>query len=430
MSNRDEFQAFISRLKAVSPTITDEQRKGLLRQATLEFEVPVEDAVEILRTAGFVVGQNDNYFEILDISIDELRNLSEDAITTHVNAIHKKLYTTSLAAGGLPRPDGRSQEQWRNILNQARDTLIDPLKRRKHIAILQHRPYERGLGETESIPTIPVLEEIDSPRQELSRVTIPDDVDVPDNMVLIPAGEFQMGSEDEEAQEDEQPVHVVFLDAYMMDIYPVTNSEFRDFIYTNPKWRKAELYGEHISIVFQDGSYLRDWKDDTFPDGKADHPVTHVSWYAAMAYSQWVGKRLPTEAEWEKAARGGIESKKYPWGDSLTDSFLNPDDTMPIGNSHANGYGLYDMSGNVWEWCLDSYDSEYYSVSTAINPFSEIAIVSWVMSNYKNIKSPRVLRGGPWGIDSQGVRVSHRFSSNPMDTFPTFGFRCVMDVKT
>ena len=430
MSKRDEFEAFISRLKAVSPTITDEQRKGLLRQASLEFDVPVDDAVEILRAAGLVVGRNENYFEILEISIAKLNNLSEDDITTYVNDTHKKLYTTSLAAGGLPRPDGRSQEQWRNVLNQARDTLIDPLKRREHISMLQRYMDEQKLDETESIPNKQASEIVDLPRQELSHLTIPDDLIVPEDMVFIPAGEFQMGSEDEEAQDDEQPNHVVFLDAYLMDIYPVTNSEFRNFINANPKWRKTDVNGEHISIEFQDGGYLRDWEDDTFPDGKAEHPVTQVSWYAAMAYAQWVGKRLPTEAEWEKAARGGIGGKKYPWGDSIDGVNFNSDDTSPIGNTPANGYGLYDMSGNVWEWCLDAYDPEYYLVSPPKNPIADTANVPWVVNNFRNIKSPRVLRGGPWDIDSQGVRVSHRFSGNPMDTFPTFGFRCVMDVNT
>lgn len=430
MSKRDEFEAFINRLKAVSSTITEEQRKGLLRQATLEFDVPIDEAVEFLRTAGLVVGHSDNYFEILEISIAELNNLSEDGIAIHVNTNHKKLYATSLAAGGLPRPDGRSQEQWRNILNEAREVLIDPLKRQEHISFLQRFTDEHGLNEIVNTPNVQISGEIDSPRQELSYETIPDDVDVPSDMVFIPAGEFQMGSDDVEAQADEQPVHAVFLDAYMMDMYPVTNSEFRNFINANPKWRKTDIYGEQISIEFQDGSYLKDWNDDTFPEGKADHPVTQVSWYAAIAYANWIGKRLPTEAEWEKAARGGIVGKKYPWGDSLTDAVLNSDDTTPIGNAPANGYGLYDISGNVWEWCLDAYDPEYYSVSTAKNPFSEVAIVPWVVSNFRNIKSPRVLRGGPWGLDAQGVRVSHRFSSYPMDTFPTFGFRCVMDVET
>ena len=428
MSKRDEFVAFISSLKAVSRTITDEQRKGLLRQATLEYEVHVDDAVEILQAAGLVVGQNDNYFEILDISSAELNNLSEDAITTQVNASHKKLYTTSLAAGGLPRSDGRSQEQWRNILNEARDTLIDPEKRREYIATLQQTDEHRL--DTHSLPTKQISDVTDVQRQEISHDNLPDGIVVPEGMVFIPDGEFQMGSDDEEAFDDEHPVHDVFLDAYMIDIYPVTNSEFRDFIYANPRWGKIDSYGKHIPIELQDGNYLRDWEYETFPNGKADHPVTQVSWYAAMAYAQWVGKRLPTEAEWEKAARGGVDGKKYPWGDSISDININTDDTTPIGNTPANGYGLYDMSGNVWEWCLDTYDSDFYFVSPPNNPFSGTNNVPWVVNNFTEVREPRVLRGGPWGIDSQGVRVSHRFSGNPTDTFPTFGFRCVMDVKT
>ena len=208
MSKRDEFVAFISSLKAVSRTITDEQRKGILRQATLEYEVHVDDAVEILQAAGLVVGQNDNYFEILDISSAELNHLSEDAITTHVNASHKKLYATSLAAGGLPRSDRRSQEQWRNILNAARDTLIDPEKRREYIATLQQTDEHRL--DTHSLPTKQISDVSDGQRQEISHDNLPDGIVVPEGMVFIPAGEFQMGSDDDEAQEDEHPVHVVF----------------------------------------------------------------------------------------------------------------------------------------------------------------------------------------------------------------------------
>ncbi len=419
MPKRDEFVAFISRLKAVSPTITDEQRKGLLRQATLEFEIRIDDAVDILQDAGLVVGKSDNYFKILGISITDIEDLDEDAITTQVNAAHKKLYATSLAAGGLPRADGRSQEQWRNILNQARDALIDPIKRREHIATLQQETDEHRLN-THGFPDIQTSYLTDAQRQEISHDNIHE------GMVFVPAGEFQMGSEDTEAQEDEHPVHTVFLDAYMMDIYPVTNAEYRDFIQANPQWRKTDTYEEDTSITRW--GYLRDWKDGIFPEGKADHPVTWVSWYAAMAYALWKGKRLPTEEEWEKAARGGVDGKKYPWGDYIHDININTDDTTPIRNTPANGYGLYDMSGNVWEWCLDAYNSDFYSTSPPQNPFSEIASVPWVMNNFRNVKSPRVLRGGIWDIDSQGVRVSHRLSGNPTDTFPTFGFRCVMAV--
>ena len=132
--------------------------------------------------------------------------------------------------------------------------------------------------------------------------------DAPDGMVLIPAGEFEMGSET--GQANERPVHTVYLDAFYMDIHEVTNAQYKAFIDENPEWQK-----ENIASAFHDGVYLRLWNGNTYPEGKADHPVVYVSWYAAMAYAQWAGKRLPTEAEWEKAARGGIAGKAYPWGD-------------------------------------------------------------------------------------------------------------------
>ena len=431
MAKLDEFVAFIHRLKAVSATITHEQRIGLLQQATQEFDIPVNEAVQILSQAGLIVGVTDDYFDILDTSIAELRNLTEDEIATHVNAIHKKLYAASLAAGGLPRPDGRSQEQWRTLLNQARDTLIDSRKRHEHIASLQGNSDRLNIADNNSA-AFDFSQVAKTGLQELGNQITPDDV--PENMAFIPPGEFQMGSEDSEANEDERPVHNVFLDAFLMDKYPITNAQFQAFIVANPDWRTPDLYGKHISLDFHDGNYLKDWNEGTFPYGKDDHPVIQVSWYAAMAYAEWVGKRLPTEAEWEKAARGGVEAQKYPWGNSLenldTKYLSNPEDTTPVGNSPINGYGLYDMSGNVWEWCLDTYDADFYLGPEPRNPFSETNNIVWVTQNFRKVRSHRVLRGGPWDIDSQGVRVSHRFSANPKDALPTFGFRCVMDVTT
>ena len=427
MSNRDEFQAFISRLKAVSPTITEEQRKGLLRQATLEFEVPVEDAVEILQTAGFVVGQNDNYFEILGISVDELSNLSEDAITTHVNATHKKLYTTSLAAGGLPRTDGRSQEQWRNVLNQARDTLIDPVKRQEHIIAFHQHTDEITELEAASEPDSQISDvvAVERPYQEIRYNTLPDDVDVPADMVFIPAGEFLMSSEDEKSPGTLHSTHSVNLNGYLIDVYPVTNTQFNTFLDANPQWQKR-----NIPSQLHDGNYLESWTGRNPPRDRADHPVIYVSWYAAMAYAEWVGKRLPTKAEWEMAARGGLHGKKYPWGDQINMDQANygmhVGKTTSVNKYPPNEYGIYDMVGNVWEWCLDEHDDK-----TKHQHYDMIAEkIGNITRDFLQVKSPRVVRGGSWASSERATQIAYCGWAAPNFTHYNYGFRCVKEIVT
>ena len=135
----------------------------------------------------------------------------------------------------------------------------------------------------------------------------------PEGMVLIPAGSFEMGSEDAEAWAHAQPVHTVHLDAFYMDTHEVTNAEFKIFVDANPQWQK-----DNIEDRFHNGDYLALWSGTDYPAGEGEHPVVFVSWYAAMAYAEWAGKRLPTEAEWEYAARGGLAGKEYPWGDTIT----------------------------------------------------------------------------------------------------------------
>ena len=431
MSKRDEYVLFINRLKAVSPSITNEQRKGLLRQATQEYNISVAEAVDILIESGLMVSEKDNFFAVFGLTIDELQKWDEHAVVAHIDAKHKELYATSLRAGGLPRPDGRTQEQWRTLLNQARDILIDPQKRQEYAAKLINSE-SNILTDVNDSPNSELFEDNEIAVTELSHENLPNDIDVPNDMVYIPAGQFQMGSNDIDANEDENPVHTVSLDAFLMDKYPVTNSDFKEFLITDAERYKPEWLRDSIDITYQDGGYLRHWDGDMYPHGTHDHPVTGVSWYAAMAYAQWAGKRLPTEAEWEKAARGHLIEKKYPWGDSInTDDenyYYNIADTISVGHYPANGYGLYDMCGHIWEWCLDAYDAYYYSNSKSQNPFSETNSLDWVVENYKLVKAPRVLRGGPWGVDSQVARVSQRFTGNPIDTLPTFGFRCVMDV--
>ena len=249
-------------------------------------------------------------------------------------------------------------------------------------------------------------------------------------MVLIPAGEFRMGGNDSEAHNKEKPVHTVYVDAFYIDKYEVTNVQFKAFVDANPQWRK-----NRIPQKYHNGRYLQDWNwsGDRYPRGKDNHPVVSVSWYAAMAYAQWAGKRLPTEAEWEKAARGGFERKTYPWGNAIDTSQANYNkevgNTTPVGMYAPNGYGLYDMAGNVWEWCLDAYEEDFYARSPRRNPLAGEMPLREVSVNYKNVKyRSRVLRGGSWFNVAQFLRVAARYGFSPTSTQVDLGFRCARAV--
>ena len=440
MSKRDEFITIITAFRAASSTISDEQRKGLLRQAVHNYGLSVEEATEILQFLGLVVGREIDYFDVLGISIDAIHGLDENTIVGSVETAHKKLYRESLNAGGRPRPDGRTENEWRTLLNQARDTLIDAEKRNAYIASLKEdNPLDTEIlsreipttpEQTPSLPTDSISDEEHSPTEPTTSLPLEKD-----GMVLIPAGNFQMGSEEFIAFNSEDPIHTVYLDSFYMDKYPVTNEEYKEFIDANPQWQKpAKWYArsqirDAILKQFHDGDYLHDWKWEGYPPGKVDHPATWVSWYAAMAYSQWKGKRLPTEAEWEKAARGGLVGKKHPWGDALDMAFFdkirNLNKTAPVGSYPANDYGLYDVIGNVFEWCLDKWDQDFYKNSPQKNPLSD-GNISDLINNYKYIKETRVLRGGSW---PKNERVAARFSCSPQYTSYNIGFRCVKPVS-
>ena len=172
-------------------------------------------------------------------------------------------------------------------------------------------------------------------------------------MALIPAGSFEMGDHFGEGSDDELPVHTVTLDGFYMDKTEVTVGRFKAFLADS-----GYSWG---------GSW--DGVDQYSPSD--DHPMIYVNYDDAVAYSEWAGKRLPTEAEWEYAARGGLEGKRYPWGDEIDSSKATYDSgndgtTKLVGSFEANGYGLYDMAGNVWECCQDWYGADYYSSSPTI----------------------------------------------------------------
>lgn len=252
-------------------------------------------------------------------------------------------------------------------------------------------------------------------------------------LALVPSGDFLMGSDD--AEGDERPVHRVQIDDFYVGVQPVTNEEYARFI-RDTGHRAPAVYELPIVVTaggadrertFRQTSVPYVWADFDPPHDHADHPVTLVRYDDAAAYCAWLSSmterpfRLPTEAEWEKAARGGAESKRYPWGDRLdrnTANFLDDPaqksshGTSPCRQYPANGYGLYDMAGNVWEWVQDWYDPGYYVASPERNPQGPTR------------GSLRIVRGGGWLVaDVRMLSCSHRHKVPP-DTYSyAIGFR-------
>ncbi|MBM3236375.1 formylglycine-generating enzyme family protein [Candidatus Poribacteria bacterium] len=262
----------------------------------------------------------------------------------------------------------------------------------------------------------------------------------PKGMVLIPAGEFEMGDNFNEGNDDERPVHTVYLDAFYIDKYEVTNAQYAEFL--NAYGKNADAAGHRLLCINFVSSLIEKMGNIYKPKaGYENHPVVTVSWYGAAAYAQFYGKRLPTEAEWEKAARGGLVGKRYPWGDDISHDDANYWEigrewyTSPVGSFPPNGYGLYDMAGNVWEWCADEYDSGYYSKSPKNNPKGPCVAVMFkntVMfkNNYQdftNVDTWRVLRGGAWNNNPNVLRCANRDSSGPSNAHRNVGFRCSRD---
>jgi len=230
----------------------------------------------------------------------------------------------------------------------------------------------------------------------------------PPDMVYIPEGYFPMGVNSGQAS-DEGPQHYVYTSAYFIDKYEVSNAEYKKFI--EDTGRPKPLF----------------WDDDRF--NRPNHPVVGVSWLDAMAYARWKGHRLPTEAEWEKAARGN-DGRLYPWGDKwekgfnlyfvnvygLEDKYNHtaPVDDYPAGISP---FGVFNMAGNVWEWCLDWYDPDYYRISPELNPEGP------------GPTKMKVLRGGSWINTIDGVRLVRRGRNLPTTKNMIYGFRTVLPIQ-
>lgn len=451
MSKREEFIAAINVFRAASNSITQEQRMGLLIQAVQEFGLTADEGTTILNASGLIVGDGINYLDALGLSLEEIQEENDASIMIRVNSAHKTAYRASLRAGGLPRADGRTQEQWRTLLNHARDTLSDPQTRKQYLEKLGSNIIERETAVDDPITTIPEIHDIDKTTDKISEQiqkihiaetnSIPEiepPQQIPQDMAFIPGGNYLMGS-DEKQNKGDNPLRTVYVDSFFMDKYPVTNRQFKEFVEANPQWRKpADIYLWNIKWnktkekPEHDGDYLKHWNGNNFPEDMETHPVIWVSWYAAMSYAEWKSKRLPTEAEWEKAARGGTSGQNYPWGTAIDPTLANYHDTIgdttEVGKYPANGYGLSDMVGNVWEWCLDVYDADFYHNSQQQNPISGMNSVHSVTKELSDESVLRVLRGGSWLDAPQRLQTSFRYKNNPTRTLGWIGFRCVKEV--
>lgn len=235
-------------------------------------------------------------------------------------------------------------------------------------------------------------------------------------MVIIPGGEYYRGSNT--GGRDERPKHLVRINSFALDVHPITNEQFVRFL---------EVMGGEKDANNNDIIRLRECRIKrlggklVIESGYSKHPVIGVSWYGATAYAKWVGKRLPTEAEWEIAATSGIPDMTYPTGGNIERTQANffSSDTVNVMSYPCNQFGLYDMAGNVYEWCQDWYDYTYYehSLQEPEDPQGPLQGVY------------RVLRGGCWKSLQDDLRCTHRHRNNPGTINRTYGFRCAADVK-
>lgn len=308
-----------------------------------------------------------------------------------------------------------------------------------------------------------------------------------EGMVWIPDGTYQMGASDNEGRPDEYPQHMVKVEGFWMDATEVTNAQFKKFVQATgylttaekaPNWEEMKkqlppgtpkppdsvlvaaslvFTPPNHAVALNDASQWWSWRkgaDWQHPEGagstiegKDHYPVVQISWEDAAAYAKWAGKRLPTEAQWEFAARGGLDNQSYPWGSEAIESgspkantwqgsFPNKNtgwdqfpNAAPVKSFAANAYGLYDMAGNVWEWCADWYDADYYQ-SLKNKTITDPKGPAQSNDPMEPTVPKKVIRGGSFLCNAsycKGYRVSSRMKSSPDTGLEHTGFRCVAD---
>lgn len=281
---------------------------------------------------------------------------------------------------------------------------LKPVLRPQEIARPEYEPdpaaiFQRDMHVSHYTPNKPEVKEIDPLLTE---------------MAVIPGGSYLRGSN--EGARDEMPRHPVKLSSFALDIHPITNEQFLRFLQA---MGGEKDHNNNDIIRLRDARIKRSSGKLIIESGYAKHPVVGVTWYGAIAYAKWIGKRLPTEAEWEAAASAGREAT-YPTGSDIERTQANffSSDTTPVMSYPPNPYGLYDLAGNVYEWCQDWYAYNYYDAS-AVEPDNPLGPPQGVY---------RVLRGGCWKSLKEDLRSSHRHRNNPGAVNGTYGFRCAADV--
>ncbi len=303
-------------------------------------------------------------------------------------------------------PSPEQKEIIHTIGSMVRSSHVKPLLNPQEIKRPEYDPDPAAVFQTDSsvaryVPQTKEIKDIEPIQTE---------------MVVVKGGEFIRGSK--EGGRDEKPEHAIRLKSFALDVHPVTNEQFVRFL---------EVMGGEKDANNQDIIRLRESRIKkhsgrlVIESGYSKHPVIGVTWYGAIAYAKWVGKRLPSEAEWEVAAKGGSADAVYPTGGTIERTQANffSSDTTAVSSYPANGYGLYDMAGNVYEWCQDWYNFNYYETSQQ-EPDSPKGPLQGVY---------RVLRGGCWKSLKEDMRCSHRHRNNPGIVNTTYGFRCAADVE-
>ncbi len=277
------------------------------------------------------------------------------------------------------------------------------------------KPQEIARPEYEPDPGAIFQREMQVSHYTPSKVEAPEIEPILTEMVIVPGGTYLRGSI--EGARDEMPRHKVKLASFALDIHPVTNEQFVRFVQA---MGGEKDHNNNDIIRLRDSRIKRSGGKLIIESGYAKHPVVGVTWYGAIAYAKWIGKRLPSEAEWEAAASVG-KDMVYPSGAEIERSQANffSSDTTSVMSYPPNSFGLYDMAGNVYEWCQDWYAYNYYD-SSALEPDDPHGPPQGVY---------RVLRGGCWKSLKEDLRCSHRHRNNPGAVNGTYGFRCAADVS-